>query len=107
MAFVLAALDQPGGLKPAWRMTEGLGWRLLGATLLCAIATVPVMLFFKLLGSLLDGVLDLRRAPTAMGPAEVITSTIGGSMATLIALLAISTLVGVVYRLLMPPAPAV
>jgi hypothetical protein len=104
MVFVFAALDQPASFAAAWRMTKGLSWRLLGATLLLALAAVAVQLVFKLVGFILSAIAAIG-AGTGISPLMMIISTIGSSITGLMFWLTSATLYGIVYNMLIKHEP--
>jgi hypothetical protein len=96
MVMVLAALDQPVSIKTAWRMTSGLNWRLLGATILIALASLLVAALFKLVAFIVGAVTAIA-TDSALGEILAALNVLGQTIGSLISLLGIATLFGFIY----------
>jgi len=106
MILALASLDEPTGFRAAWNMTRGVAWRLTGALILVILA---IILFFALaeLAAWLIGMILAIAAGAASGEILPYVRAIAQAVINLLALFAVATLFGFVYRMRAAPAPAV
>jgi hypothetical protein len=105
MVLVLAALDKPVGFKVAWRMTEGVGWQLLGASGLVGLAAVGLAALFKLFGFLV-GAIGVMSAGGSLGAVLPYVDLLGAGLATFVFTVGFATVFGIAYKALIAAAPA-
>ncbi len=104
MIIALAATDRPINLKTAWRMTAGLGWRMLGVTILITLAGVLLAALVRLAAFLVGAILAMASDLTLQGVVPYL-ALMGQDVAGLLIFLATATLFGFVDLRLMSERP--
>lgn len=97
MVLVLVAVDKPIDLAAAWRMTDGLGWRLVAALILTVLGGGVVVLAFQLVGLVL-GMIAAMAANSTAGKIVPYINLVGENVSGLVIFLAGATVFGIVYR---------
>ena len=104
MVLVLVALDRPVSFKTAWKMTDGLGWRLVGATVVIALTGAVIGLLFKLV-SFIIGTASAVATESSLRAVLPYFEMTGNGFSGLVTFIALATLFGFVYNMLRDARP--
>jgi hypothetical protein len=103
LVLVQAALDQPVNFKESWRMTNGVGWGIVGVLALLTLAIVTFNLLFALIAFIVGGI-GAAASGSELEDFLIYFRMFGRSASGVLSGAAAATLMSFIYRILMTQA---
>lgn len=106
LVLVQAALGQPVHFKDSWRMTAGIGWRIVGVLMLLTLAITVFNQLFALVAFILGGI-GAAASGSEIQEFLIYFRMIGNSLSGVLSGAAVATLMSFIYRIVMTHAASI